>query len=131
MFDDPTSVFEVGSSFVLSGKLNERSASVFSTISSMAFAPKHDWTLFEARCREARVSRLRSQTTDEAWMLYLSMHDLVAGHAERLPNRAATARWDEKLAIRRKLAAAFSKLDEMKRGCGPANNSGGCHEVAP
>lgn len=97
----------------------------------MSFAPKHDWNLFEARCREARVSRLRDQTSDDAWSLYLSMYKLAFSQVEQLPNRAATARWDEKLAIRRKLATAFSKLDEIKRGCEPANNFDGCRKLAP
>ena len=101
------------------------------TIPGMFYAPKHDWKLFEKRCQAARVSRLRDLTTDDAWGLYLSMFDLAASQAEPLPNRTATARWNEKLMIRRKLAAAFSKLDEMNCGSRSANNSGGCGKLAP
>lgn len=100
-------------------------------IPNMDFAPKHDWKLFEARCREARASQWSSRTDDEDWTLYRSLFDFAASQAQRLPNRIATAHWQEKLAIRRKLVAAFSLLDEMKRGSRSATNSDGSGPVAP
>lgn len=98
---------------------------------NMDFAPKHDWKLFDSRCREALVSQWISRTNDEDWALYRSLFDFAASQNPRLPNRMTTAHWHEKMAIRRKLVAAFSLLDEMKRGSRSANNSDGLGPVAP
>ena len=93
------------------------------TISSMSFAPQQNWSLFESQCRAARISRLRNSSTDDDWAMYLSMFDLVVSQSEPVPSRVSAVHWNEKLAIRQKLAAVFSKLDEMNRGRGPANNT--------
>lgn len=97
----------------------------------MFFAPRHDWTSFDTKCRAVRASRLRSLTTDEAWAMYVSMFDLVASQTEPTSPRLKAAHWNEKLVTRRKLVAAFSKLDELKRERGSANDSGGRDTVAP
>jgi hypothetical protein len=96
----------------------------------MEFAPRHDWDFFEAKRRKAHAARLRAISDEQAWNLYVSMFDLATSQSASLPSRVAASRWNEKLATRRKLVAAFSKLDEFNGERGPANNSGGRDAVA-
>lgn len=96
----------------------------------MKFAPQHNWELFELRCREARTARLQTITDAQAWDIYVSMFEFAASQTGQLSDGQASARRAEKLAIRRRLVAAYSKLDERNRERGAANNSGGCDAVA-
>ena len=79
----------------------------------MQFALTHNWELYERRCRQEHVAWLRSLTPESALALYEDFHTFVASQhidaAER--QRLDDRRWAEKVAIRRKLHAAFVERD--------------------
>ena len=89
----------------------------------MSFAPQQNWSLFESRCQAARISRLRNSSAEADWAMYLSMFDLATNQPEPVSNRVAAAHWNEKLTLRRKLVAVFSKCNEINCGRGSANYS--------
>jgi len=82
----------------------------------MIEAPKQDWKLYEAKCREEHVAWLRGLTPTAALALFESMGQFAARHAPASPARVRMeeARWQEKLAIRRKMLAAFTALDRIR-----------------
>lgn len=84
----------------------------------MSFAPQQDWLYVESRSRESEAARLRSMTLAERFAVYADMYNMLwntrrnlAGDWERLDQ----ARWEEKLALRRRQVEAFTKLDQLQR----------------
>jgi hypothetical protein len=79
-------------------------------------APKQDWDLYEKRCRDACIERLRSISPSAALDIYEDLHRL----ARALPGtpkereRLEAMLWREKLALRGRLRAAFVALDRMR-----------------
>ena len=77
--------------------------------------PKHDWRLYEEKCREDHVQWLRSLTQIESFELCEDHHRLAHdqqqddGTAQRLERQ----RWAEKLAIRQRVRTALVELDRM------------------
>jgi hypothetical protein len=67
-------------------------------------------------CREARLRRLRSLTSEEA----LAWLDELYSFAQSLPRertpgqeRLERLRWEEKVALRKKMAAVFAEFDQV------------------
>jgi hypothetical protein len=82
----------------------------------MIEAPKQDWKLYAAKCQEDHVEWLRRLTPSEGLSLFESMRRFAKTHTADSPalERMESARWQEKLAIRRKLLAAFNALDQLR-----------------
>lgn len=79
---------------------------------------RHDWTAYQRRCRAQHAQWLRSLTPKEALVLYQGLHRLARAQADDSPGwrRLELKRWEEKLAIRRKLHEAFARLDATHHG---------------
>jgi len=78
-------------------------------------APRADWAYCERRARPEHVSWLRQLTPADVLDLYEEFHSIASatvgvGPAEGL-ERIERRRWEEKLALRRKLRDAFAALD--------------------
>jgi hypothetical protein len=82
----------------------------------MLEAPKQDWKLYEAKCREEHNQWLRGLTPSAGLSLFENMRRLAASHVPESPDRERleAARWQEKLAIRRKLLAVFATMDRRR-----------------
>jgi hypothetical protein len=82
----------------------------------MLEAPKQDWKLYAAKWHEDHVEWLRRLTPAAALSLLESMRRFANAHSavSSTRERMEAARWEEKLAIRRKLLAAFKALDERR-----------------
>ncbi len=82
----------------------------------MLDAPKHNWNLYEEACRPAHIAWLRNLTPDDALALYEEFHFLVADQAGDDPGlaRLENLRWEEKLAIRRRMVTGFIALDRIR-----------------
>jgi hypothetical protein len=83
----------------------------------MLDAPNHDWDLYEKACRPAHIAWLRSLTPDDALALYEEFHSFVSSQTGDDPGlaRLEKLRWEEKVAIRQRMVAAFAALDRMRR----------------
>jgi hypothetical protein len=92
----------------------------------MVDAPRQNWQLVDARSRDEDAEWLRGLSTQDRFALYEDMLTLFAAarpapsELERLDRWC----WEEKLAIRRKLLNAYSKLDQLHRERAAANHSG-------
>ncbi len=86
-------------------------------ISVMLDAPKQNWKLYEELCEAEHVRWLRSLTPEQSWRLYRSMFQF----ASRLESISGVSteleldRWEEKLAIRKRLCDLFAKRDKVRR----------------
>ena len=82
----------------------------------MLEAPRQVWETYEKRCREACVDRLRSLSPAAAFAAYAHLCHFACAVAGSLGDRdrLGTTRWREKLALRRKLHAAFVALDRIR-----------------
>jgi hypothetical protein len=84
----------------------------------MLDAPKQNWALYESRCRATDEARIRAMTTDERFALYASMFNLIWRDRDKRPGdweRLDQWRWQQKLALRRRMVATYKKLDELYR----------------
>jgi hypothetical protein len=83
----------------------------------MAIAPQHDWQLYEAATRESDAQWARQLTPEERFAIYRDFFNVTHAAKRRRRNSESIDRWswDEKLALRRRMVEAFSKLDEMQR----------------
>lgn len=83
----------------------------------MIEAPKQDWKLYEAKCRQEHVEWLRGLSPTAAMALLEDMRRLATESTAESPvrERLESARWQEKLAIRRKLLSVFVALDQRRR----------------
>ena len=81
----------------------------------MAGSTIHNWQLYEAKCRSAELSWLRSRTPAEKLVLYEDLYGLGAAlpASKAGRQRLEAMRWREKVAIRQKLTAAFAKSDQF------------------
>jgi hypothetical protein len=72
-----------------------------------------DWNVYEQRCKAVHAQWLRSLTPSESVILYQGLHRLARAQADDSPGwqRLRQRCWEEKVAIRRKLHEAFSRLD--------------------
>ncbi len=81
----------------------------------MLTAPKQNWTLYEAKCREAHTAWLRGLSPETAWELHQSLFSAAMSQgAFPLPPELAQCRWDEKLTVRRRQVAAFARMDQLR-----------------
>ena len=82
----------------------------------MLDAPKQNWQLYEAKCRDAHTQWLRSLTPETAWEMYQSLFAFAASQIDGSAGweRLQQHRWEEKLAIRQRMVAAFANLDLWK-----------------
>ena len=79
----------------------------------MLTAPRQNWLIYEAKCRDAQAAWLCGLTDESAWELLQSLFSLAMEQgAFPLPPEVARDRWEEKLAIRRRQVAAFACWDE-------------------
>jgi hypothetical protein len=80
--------------------------------------PRQRWGYYRERTREAHGEWLRGLSPRESLALYEGFHRFASSvrlgrdEAERLER----SRWAEKVALRRKLLAAFSRLDDAPSG---------------
>jgi hypothetical protein len=84
----------------------------------MLDAPRQDWALYEAMTAPAEAAWLRGLTPQARFAIYEDMFALLqrsrvaaAGQA-----RLEAARWEAKLALRKRLVEAFAKLDNLRGG---------------
>lgn len=75
---------------------------------------RHNWELFQQKCLPHEAEWLRSLTDSEALLLYQDLHKLARAQQDESPGwkRLEQQRWQEKVAIRRKLHEAFTRLDQ-------------------
>lgn len=80
-------------------------------------APKQNWSLYHDKCRHEHAEWLRSLTPARALSLCDDLRILAGRLLSGGPDAERTNRnrWQEKLAIRRKLVAAFMALDRRRR----------------
>jgi hypothetical protein len=78
--------------------------------------PQQNWQLYEKECRREHVAWLRSLTPQDSLALCESLHQL-AGELIDGTCRAEReqARWEEKLAMRRRVVATLLALDRRHR----------------
>jgi hypothetical protein len=76
---------------------------------------EHRWDVYQQRCSAFHVQWLRSLTPADAIRLYQGLHRLSRAQADDSPGwqRLRQKHWEEKLALRRKLHAAFARLDAI------------------
>ncbi len=79
--------------------------------------PKQNWKWYEDRCRREHVAWLRGLTPAEALALYEDFYRLAAGQQDGSPGwkRLEESRWEEKLALRRRIRAVLERLDKIQR----------------
>jgi len=82
----------------------------------MLEAPRQDWSLYEKRCRDARIEHLRSLSPSAALGIYDDLHRFACAlpGTAREHERFEAMRWREKLALRGKMHAAFVALDRIR-----------------
>lgn len=92
----------------------------------MQIAPKQDWAYYEMRCRESDAQRLRALTPADRFALSADLFNLqwiarqqAPGQWQRLDER----RWQEKLALRARMADAYKKLDTWRSERAATSNS--------
>jgi len=75
---------------------------------------RHNWEQLEQRFRSENSEWLRSLSVDDKMAILLDLHCLAAtlNADPRTRGRLAGRRWREKIAIRRKMVAAWQYLDE-------------------
>ncbi len=89
----------------------------------MLTAPQQNWTLYEAKIREAHAAWLRGLSPEVAWGLHQSLFSAaVSQGAFPLPPELAQRRWVEKLDVRRRQVAAFARMDQLRHDRCAANN---------
>ena len=89
----------------------------------MLTAPQQNWTLYEAKCRDAHAAWLRGLSSKAAWELHQSLFSAaVSQGAFPLPPELAQRRWLEKLDVRRRQVAAFARMDQLRHDRCPAND---------
>jgi hypothetical protein len=85
---------------------------------SMSDTPQRDWAYFETISREYRIARLRNMSPEEKFVVYADMYNTIWNARQKLSldrKRLDASRWEQKRAIRVRLAEAFAKLDELNR----------------
>jgi hypothetical protein len=83
----------------------------------MSDAPKQDWVYYELQCCESDAQRLRTMTPADRFALTADLFNLqwiarqqAPGRWQRLDER----RWQEKIALRKRMADAYKKLDTWR-----------------
>lgn len=73
----------------------------------------HDWNAYQQRCNVSHAQWLRSLTPAESVVLYQGLHRLARAQADDSPGwrTVEQKRWEEKVAIRRRLHEAFARWD--------------------
>ena len=91
----------------------------------MAFAPSQDWSTFLALTRGSDAEFARASTVDERMAIYENLFEIVQSARQRPGNwdELDNWRWNDKLATRQKLVAAFAKLDQFRRERTPADGA--------
>jgi hypothetical protein len=84
----------------------------------MSLPKTRDWGSYERRCEQERVAWLRSLTPAAALALVEDFHRFAASIEvdPQAAERVERKRWQEKLAIRRRVVAALSQLDQASGG---------------
>jgi len=84
----------------------------------MAAASQQDWSYYKTRERDSDAAWLRSSSLGERFELYEDMFNILwvarpgmAGNWARLEQR----QWTDKVALRRQMVDAFTKLDQLQR----------------
>jgi hypothetical protein len=83
----------------------------------MNIAPRQDWAALRTLAKDADASWLRGLSVAERFDLYADLFGIVweAQRSQGITERLEKWNWDRKLACRRRLAEAYSKLDELRR----------------
>ena len=78
--------------------------------------PKQDWQLYDQKRRAAHIAWLRALTPESALALYEEFHALAASAQAHQSDHGAMEeqRRKEKLALRRKMRAAFGRSSIAK-----------------
>ncbi|NUQ62664.1 MAG: hypothetical protein HUU20_09255 [Pirellulales bacterium] len=73
----------------------------------------HDWNAYQQQCDAFHRQWLRCLTQKESVILYQGLHRFARAQSDDSPGwrRLRQKRWEEKVAIRRKLHEAFAQLD--------------------
>jgi hypothetical protein len=81
---------------------------------AMLTAPQQDWPLYQSMSTAADRAWLRSLSPAQRFAIYQAffnaIHNARGGGGDR--QRLARSRWQEKLAIRRRMVEAFQQLDQ-------------------
>ena len=80
----------------------------------MGNVTKHNWDVYQQRCHSKNAEWLLSLTVAESVALYQDLHRLARSQQDDSPGwrRLEQKRWEQKVVIRRKLNAAFQRLDD-------------------
>jgi hypothetical protein len=82
--------------------------------SAMLTAPQQNWPLYQAMSIEADRAWLRGLSTAQRFAIYQGFFNAICnargGGGDR--QRLESSRWQEKLAIRRRMVEAFGQLDQ-------------------
>ncbi len=83
----------------------------------MLDAPKQNWQLYE-KLRRRYQQGARNLSPSQSFSIFQDLWSLTYGRmmSSEIKEHIAQIRWEEKLAIRRKIVKAFKKLDEMRNG---------------
>jgi hypothetical protein len=90
----------------------------------MLDAPEHDWSFYEAKTRDCDAAWVRGMSVQKRFDLYASVFNTLWTARQSLPgdwDRLDAQRWQEKLAMRRRMVKAFQQLDNFPRER-PASN---------
>jgi hypothetical protein len=91
----------------------------------MLDAHQHDWSYYEAKTRDSDAAWNRELSTSERFDIYASLFNTIWNARQTLPRdseRLDNQRWQEKLAMRRRMVDAFYKLDEFRRERSASND---------
>jgi hypothetical protein len=83
----------------------------------MGFAPQHDWTYLEGLVQPYDAASLAAMTPAERFCVYADLYNSLWAGRQRVQGDWAKldeVRWQEKLAQRRRMVEAFTKLDRLR-----------------
>lgn len=84
----------------------------------MAIAPQQNWSYYESRVQPIDADWFRSLSVDDRFRLYEDMYVMLLQARQTMPGdwgKLDLVHWNEKLALRRRMNEAFSKMDELRR----------------
>jgi hypothetical protein len=84
---------------------------------SPPIVPQQKWAVVENRLRALDAAWLRALSLEERYALYQDLFQVLRESRQKLPGdweRLERQQWEDKLALRRRLGEAFSKLDRWR-----------------
>ncbi|HEY4232569.1 MAG TPA: hypothetical protein VGM76_04030 [Lacipirellulaceae bacterium] len=91
----------------------------------MLDAPQQNWAEFTSATRDENDASIRRLTAADRFSIYADLFNVIWVARGELGNweRLDRWRWEQKLDERRRLVAAFNKLDQLRRERTAANDA--------